>query len=270
MSNNRDVQSRNTQFAEKIETRIWQEAASPENPYIAEGCRCHGYDLQDLMAKCSYVEAVYLLFRGELPRIEHAELLQQLMIAMMNPGPRNPATRASMIAGVGKTDTSHLLPIGLMVLGGEHLGSACMEETVRFFRKNQNKDPKVVVKERLQSNPRPAEGDWHPLPGFGSHFGGRDHLYQKIADQLIELPGSGKALRWGADIAEILSDHNLGWLSTGLVAATLADLGFHPKQCGGIFQLLCSPGLLAHGLEMANKPLSAMPFPKDEDYTIEK
>jgi citrate synthase len=33
--------------------------------------------------------------------------------------------------------------------------------------------------------------------------------------------------------------------------------------------LLSAPGLVAHGLEMANKPITAMPFVKDENYVIE-
>jgi citrate synthase len=32
--------------------------------------------------------------------------------------------------------------------------------------------------------------------------------------------------------------------------------------------LLCAPGILAHGLELANKPITAMPFLQEEQYVI--
>jgi citrate synthase len=60
-----------------------------------------------------------------------------------------------------------------------------------------------------------------------------------------------------------------GLLITGVTAAVFSDLGFQPKAGGSLFQLLGSPGLVAHGLEMSGKPLLAMPFVKDENYFIE-
>ena len=61
----------------------------------------------------------------------------------------------------------------------------------------------------------------------------------------------------------------MGWLATGVVAAVLTDLGFPPRAAAGIYQIISAPGLLAHGVELANKPLTAMPFISDEDYIIE-
>jgi citrate synthase len=62
----------------------------------------------------------------------------------------------------------------------------------------------------------------------------------------------------------------MGWLTTGVAAAVFCDLGFQPKIGGALFQLLGAPGLAAHGLELANKPITAMPYISDENYVIEK
>ena len=70
-------------------------------------------------------------------------------------------------------------------------------------------------------------------------------------------------------LAEKLHPLELGWLTTGVAAAVLTDLEFQPRLGAGIFQLLCAPGLLAHGVEMYGKPITAMPFPTDKDYIIE-
>ena len=58
-------------------------------------------------------------------------------------------------------------------------------------------------------------------------------------------------------------------LKTGLCAAVLAELGFQPRQGCGLMQLLAAPGLLAHGVEYANKPFTSMLFEPDENYEID-
>ncbi len=264
------VVSRNEAFVQRTATRIWQELPSNANPYIAESCRCHGYDLTELMASCSFTDVLYLLFRGELPDTKQSILLNQLMIALINPGPRHPATRAAMNAGVGKTDPVHILPIALTILGGNHLGAGEIEGAMRFLRKHKNIDPTSQAKILIENSTAPKnEGDWHITPGFGRRYGDIDLLPQRIVKQLIELPGESPCLEWGNAFANELGASKLGWLTTGVAAAAFVDLGLQPKAGAGLFQLLCAPGLLAHGLELANKPITAMPFVDDSNYVIE-
>lgn len=121
------VRKRDIKFAAKTVTRIWDEQPEEQNPYLAKHCRCHGYDLLELMQKCTFSEVMFLLFRGELPSKEQARLLDALLVAFINPGPRHPATRAAMNAGVSKTKAPHILPIALSVLGGRYLGGEEVE-----------------------------------------------------------------------------------------------------------------------------------------------
>lgn len=260
----RKVERRNEVFAQRPATRIWQEIPSESNPYIAEGCRCHGYNLMELVEKRSFVDVLYLLFRGELPNPDQSDLLEKLMICLINPGPRHPATRAAMLAGVGKTDPSHIVPISLNVLSGKYLGTKEVEEGIRFLCKEQSRDPELVAIEYVDAEELP-----HPTPGFGNRFGGIDQLPKVFAQRLANLPGAGKTLIWGCDFAKVLNRYGMGWLATGVAAAVLADLGFAPRAGAGLFQIISAPGLLAHGVEMAYKPLTAMPFPTDEDYILE-
>jgi citrate synthase len=113
---------RDEKFATRIVTKIWDEEASEYNPYLAEHCRCHGYDLIELIQKRSFVDVFFLMVMGELPNKDQAKLLETLMTGLINPGTRHPASRAAMNAGVGKTNAAHILPISLNVLSGEHLG----------------------------------------------------------------------------------------------------------------------------------------------------
>ncbi len=262
------VEGRGEQFASGVPTALWLEQPTPHNPYLAERCYCQGYDLLALMAGRSFVEVLYLLFRGELPSPAQATLLERLMIACINPGPRHGATRAAMNAGIGRTQRSHLLPIALTVLGGDHLGGGEVEAAMQQLSARKGEAPSEVITTLPLADP--SAGDHHPLPGFGSRYGGIDPLPGAIAQQLAALPAAGPHLAWGEALAQQLAPHNMGWLLPGVVAATLADLGFEARQGAGLFQLLAAPGLLAHGLEVARQPITAMPFPDAEHYVIER
>ncbi|HIJ90743.1 MAG: hypothetical protein OEV89_08555 [Desulfobulbaceae bacterium] len=266
-ANSQQVRKRDMTFASRTQTRIWQEIPSEENPYLAGQCRCHGYDILELAQKRSFADVLFLLFQGELPSPEQAKMLETLLIALINPGPRHPATRAAMNAAVSKTHIQHLLPIGLAVMGGAHLGGAEVLASMRFLDANLARQPVEVAAECLVA-PQPAEGDFHPVPGFGSRFGGVDPLPGQTAALLVSLSASGRALAWGQGFAEALAPHGMGWLTSGVAAAALHDLGFSPWAGGGLFQLACAPGILAHGLELADKPITAMPFLDEEHYVI--
>ncbi len=268
-----EVRSLKKPFAKRIPTEIWQEVPDENNDYIAESCRCHGYDLMELLEKRNYFDIFYLLFHGELPGKDESVLLEKLSIALLNLGPRHPATRAAMYAGIGKTNTAHILPIANMAMGGDALGANEVERSISFFRNNAKSNPVELANNIIKEADN--EKDKYDvlserMPGFGQRFGGIDVMPQKFADYLIKLPGAGKSLTWGNEFAGELNKTGYGWLITGVAAAVFADLGFQPQAGVGLFQLLCSPGLFAHGLEMSNKPLKEMPFPEDKDYVIEK
>ncbi len=263
------VRSRNEPFVERTSTRIWYEHPAADNPYIADRVLCHGYDLLSLMHKRSFAEVFYLLFRGELPNQDEAQLFEQLMVAMINPGPRHPATRAAMNAGVGKSNPVNILPIAAAVMGGEFDGAGIVEESMRFLRKHQGSVAQRVVDQLLQPELTNTELV-QKFPGFGAYYGGINLLANKIVEQLVELPAAGRVLRWGMELQQVLSPKGIGWLMPGVAAAVFADLGFQPRVGGCLFQLLSAPGLVAHGIELANKPITAMPFVKDENYVIER
>lgn len=265
------VRSRNEPFVSRTATRIWQETPSSDNPYIAASALCHGYDLLELMEKRSFVDVFYLLFRGELPCAQDAQLLQQLMIALINPGPRHPATRAAMNVGVGKTEPMHILPIASAVLGGDYMGGGEIEPAMRFFRKQQNSKPSDLLAEILQSVlEKSPENIAQCVPGFGIRNGGIEIMATDIVNHLVGLESAGKALRWACEFNIELRKYGLGILTTGVAAAIFADLGFQPRAGGSLFQLIGAPGLVAHGLELANKPITAMPFVSDERYEIKR
>jgi citrate synthase len=256
-------------FSSRPATRIWQERPSPDNPYVADGARCHGYDLFELIDKARFCEVLFLLFRGELPTADQADLLEKWLLASINPGPRHPATRAALNAGIGKTHAAGILPIALTVLGGDHLGAAEVRRSMRYLAQHAADQPDDLARQLLERASAPERGDWHPAPGFGSRFGSVDHLCRQIGERLAALAGAGPALRWARAFAAALEPRGLSWLDPGIAAAVALDLGFNEYAAMGLFQLSRAPGLLAHGVEMIGQPLTAMPFLGDESYIHE-
>ena len=126
------VEFREQAYAEKVSTRIWQEQASESNPYIGQDVRIHGYNYKDLIMKSSFSDTLYLMLTGELPDKPRAKLLERTLCAFANVGPRNNAVRAATTAGVSRAFDTHVLPIGMLVLGGKHQGCGDLAAAISF------------------------------------------------------------------------------------------------------------------------------------------
>ena len=58
----------------------------------------------------------------------------------------------------------------------------------------------------------------------------------------------------------------MGWLKTGIAAAVFCELGIGARESVGLFQLICAPGIFAHGVEQTHKPITAIPMLADEQH----
>ena len=253
------VKSRGDAFATKIETKITSEQSPEHNPYHVNKQLIHGYDHLDLLDNCNFADVIYLLLRGNLPSEKDSLLFNKLALALINPGPRHTATQASITAAVGKTDIVNILPIALGVYGGTFDGAGNMEKTIRFFRKAAKK-PVIEFKEEALNN---------RIPSITQHFGDADTYANILLDKLKPYASEGSIFSWLTQLQTLIYPKNIGVTKTSIAAAIFADLGFQPRQGGALMQLLAAPGLLAHGLEFSNKPVTAMLFEPDETYQIE-
>ena len=258
--------SRETAFPERVRTRVWEELPAPENPWMATGARCHGYALEEMARRLSYEDTIFLLLRGELPDAGQRRLFSRCLVSFCNPGPRHAATRAVMNAAASGTRTAALPSIGLALLGGEHLGSAEVEQSAAFISARRSQSPASLAG-RLCAEPPPVDGtERRVAPGFGTLYGSTDAFCDSLAAPLLELAGEDGPLAWARDFSGALARHGCGWLQPGLAAAALLELGFAPRACGAVFQIAALPGLVAHALETAGRGITAMPFVPEDRY----
>lgn len=256
-------------YANKAQTSIYLEQPSVNNPYIAQNNFLHGYDVTELMQKQSFVSVLLLLFTGELPHKNKVVLLERLMVALINLGPRHPAVKASMVAGVSKANVEHLLPIGLSVLGGESNGAKEVEKSMLFLQSNINQPINKVLENLPLKTPDNNLGEFHICPGFGNQYGSVDEFSIKIVDSLIPEGTNIEDfayILWAQRFAKSLYQYNMGWLKTGIAAAVFCELGIGAREAVGLFQLICAPGVFAHGVEQTHKPITAIPMLSDEQH----
>jgi citrate synthase len=261
------TQKKKLGFSKSIKSKICQEIPSEDNPYLANERLIAGYNIEDLASQTSLVDSIYLLFKGELPDKVDSQLLNTLFISLINLGPRHPAIRASMTAGISKTRAEHLLPIGLLTLGGEKGGASEVELAYQFIQKSLHQSPEVVAASLMAKH---TDLHSHIAPGFGSAYGDIDPILTRIAAMLAGIKPESAVFDWCSMFVDEIAKGNTGWLVSGLAAAVFLELGMGKRESVGLFQLACAPGLVAHAMEQTHRPITDMPLLEDENYVLKK
>lgn len=251
---------RNDRYADKYQTRIIKETAEGDNPFIATEVQCSGYDLHELANNVSYVEMLFLMIKGDLPSAGQKQFLNKLFVYFSHPGPRHEASRAAVLAGVGKTIPENVLPASMLVYGGSRTGAGNVEACMRFINKNRRKPvEETVVKVGSEQ-------------GFCSYYGGIDEYAKTICKSLIASDIETDSLQWVMDMDELLADQGkgIGMTRPMIAAAAFCDLGILPRYGVALLQHIASAGLLAQAFENANRPATVLPFVSDDNYFIDE
>ena len=248
---------------ETIHTRIWQEEAEPDNAFAALSCHCHGYDVYgDLLVHASWIEYLFLLFRGEAPSAQQARLLEGLAISLANPGPRDAAVHAAMCGGVGGSTSASCLMAALAVGAGASGGAREVFNAMEDWLIRGT--DLVLWQTGLAKNPVDDPADVWPAPGHPPGFDPHGvrctgPVLQTLA-HLVEV-GCGPSLAWlQAHRSALESAAGLPLAMPGVVAAALRDLGCTPAQGEMLHLLLRLPGAAVHALEQRDGGYKNFPF----------
>ncbi|GAO35944.1 citrate synthase [Sulfuricella sp. T08] len=248
---------------EIIHTRIWQEEPEPDNAFAAASCHCHGYDVYgDLLVHASWIEYLFLLFRGESPSPAQARLLEGLALALANPGPRDAAVHAAMCGGVGGSTSASCLMAALAVGAGASGGA----REVRLAMENglARGTDMTLWQTSLAAKPVDDPADVWPAPGHPPGFDPHGvHCTKPVLQTLAYLAGldCGLSLPWLQAHRPLLeSAAGLPLAMPGVAAAALLDLGFTPAQGEMLHLLLRLPGAAVHALEQKDYGHKNFPF----------
>lgn len=251
-----------TENANLVRTRIWQEEPESGNTFATRVARCHGYDVYgEMLGQARWVEMLYLLFRGEIPSAAAADLLEALAVALANPGPRDPSVHAAMCGGVGGSPSASCLMAALAVGAGELGGGREIFLAMEIW--NACATDLNAWQSRLSATADSKASIWpvpeHPV-GFDSHGDSTATPVLQTLTRLAEF-SPGPRLPWLAEnraALEKLAGFPLAF--SGVAAAALADLGFSPEQGEMLHLLLRLPGAAAHALEQRHHGYKKFPF----------
>jgi citrate synthase len=248
---------------ETIHTRIWQEEAEPDNAFAARSCHCHGYDVYgDLLVHASWIEYLFLLFRGEAPSPQQARLLEGLAMALANSGPRDAAVHAAMCGGVGGSTSASCLMAALAVGAGASGGA----REVRLVMKDwlARGTDLALWQTGLAVKPIDDPADVWPAPGHPVGFDPHGvRCTAPVLQTLTHLSSMdcGTSLAWlQANRLSLESAAGLPLAMSGVAAAALHDLGCTPAQGEMLHLLLRLPGAAVHALEQKDYGHKNFPF----------
>jgi citrate synthase len=253
----------NDTFSQVIHSHIWEEQAEPDNPFAAASCHCRGYDVYgDLLGRASYIEYLYLLFKGERPSPEAATALELLAIALANPGPRDPSVHAAMASGVGGSPASASLMAAIAVGAGSYGGA---REVLLAMQNWLDCGANLEKWKKTLSSPPPITPPiiWPTIehaPGFDPH-GVRcaTPAMQTLKQLHAQFPQGN--LAWLALNQESLETAaGIPLAMTGVAAAALTDLGLSPAEGEMLTLLLRLPGAAVHALEQWQRGFRQFPF----------
>lgn len=247
---------------EVIHTAIWQELPAADDPYAAETCYCRGFDVhEDLLRHASWIDYLFLLFKGEPPTAQQHQLLELLAMGLANPGPRDHSVRAAMNAGVaGATAASTLmaaLAVGAGALGG---GQDVFHAVERWQRIGPDIDAWVHDLASPQVRPTDIWPDFAHPPGFDPNRAHCSPVDVKLLQQLATVD-TAASVRWlDANRSRLEQAAGVAVCVSGIAAAAFVDLEFDAATAEMAYLLLRLPGAAAHGLEQRDYGWRRYPF----------
>ena len=241
--------------------------------------RYRGYAVEELIGRVGFAEMVYLLTRGELPDPAAARLLEAVLVAGVDHGPQAPSIAVARMAATCGVGINNAMASAINVLGDVHGGAGeqcvvCYHAVAARLGSAPWSDAQVADAVGQQIRVLAENGVRH-VPGFGHRFHPRDPRAPRLL-ALVDAAAAagtvgGRFARIGRAIeARLATDKGrpIPMNIDGATAVVLAELGFAPPLCRGLFVLSRSVGTLAHAWEeMQSGERNKGPIPRDLTWT---
>ena len=212
-----------------------------------------GYDIESLIARGSFGDVVYLLFKGEWPQQGEGRLIEAVLVSSCDHSLTAPSADATRLVASSGVPLPSAVAAGLLAVGDYHGGAieGCARTLVEGLP--DRADDLASAADRLVTSVR----------GKGERFLGYGHpLHQedprvppllKIAEEL------GLANRWvpfAREIERALQEQvgrSLPLNVDGAIAALLLEMGMDWRLGKAFFLISRAAGLSAHYLEQVTR-----------------
>ena len=197
-----------------------------------------GNRLGDLIEKNTFIEMVFLLWRGPLPSKEEEALLNAMLVAAAEHGLEAPSTYVARTVASTGNSFSAAIASGILTIGDFHGGA--IEQAAELFA--SEKSAEEIVGETAAAKSR--------IPGYGHKVYKDGDPRTKILFAKAESLGkSGQYVMKARAIEAALAEKKLPLNIDGALAALLLELGLDPHFARPLFILARTAGLAAHAVE---------------------
>ena len=199
-----------------------------------------GYNVEELMTKCNFTQAIWLLWKGELPNKKEEALFNTILISAMEHGITPPSITAARIAYSGSGQMNSAVAAGILAIGQHHGGA--MEQCAQLLHAHideemKNKSAEEIAKHIVDNMMERKQR----IPGFGHKiYTDHDPRAQAIFQQAKKAGYAGKYTETVQKIEAYLEKKKGKRLCInidGAIAAVMLEMGFDWKIGRGFFIL---------------------------------
>ncbi|MBN1274495.1 MAG: citryl-CoA lyase [Candidatus Aminicenantes bacterium] len=245
----------------------WKTAITDVQP---NKIRIRGYSVDELMGNISFSQAIYLVFKGELPSPEVGRLLDAIFVSSVDHGASPPSVLASRTVASTGAPLNAAVAAGVLAISKFHGGA--IEEGMKLFKRiaarmsedglEEKKAAGLILDEMKKEGKRAS--------GFGHRIHTQDPRTEKLFSLARELGLDGPFLRIAESVEAELEKRigrRLPINVDGAIAALLCELNIPPEIANAFFITARVPGLAAHIHEEKSrmKPMRKI-HPQDFEY----
>jgi citrate synthase len=216
-----------------------------------------GYPLEEISGKVSYVEAIILLLRGELPGEVEAKVVNAIFTSAMDHEFLNATALASRVVVSANPDPVIGIAAGVMSFGRVTAGvpGYVVEMINEYYPSEETPEAMAEAAKRLVDDYRGSKrriwGFGHPLHDMlGPHYTFRAQLLRTNVEE-AGLPVDRKIAFYEAAHTEFLEQIGRSFPINvdGVMGAAFAELGYEPLDALALAPFTMLPGIVAHSVE---------------------
>src|SRR5262245_32021914 len=197
-----------------------------------------GYRVQDLMARCSFGDIVYLTFKGDLPPGNEGRIIEMILVSSTDHSFLAPSIDATRFVASGGVPLQASVAAGVISLGDHHGGA--IEQCAKLLQDSVKSGASAseIVSDFRSRRQR--------VPGFGHPWHDRDPRTVSLIAKAKEFGIAGPHLALAESISEALQ---LPANIDGTISGIISDVGIDWRYGRAFFIIPRVVGLSAHAVE---------------------
>lgn len=214
--------------------------------------RLRGYPVEQLMGGVDFGQAVYLLFKGELPDRKIGELITAILVSSIDHGPSAPSVHGARVAASTGASLNACVASGVLNINRFHGGA--VEDCARAIREIAARADEKSLS--LEAAANQVLDEYKERRYRVAGFGHRLHTADPRTARLFELADQAGCCGRYVEICRLIESglaaqtgKKLPINVDGAIAAVLCELDFPTELMNAFFIIARVPGLIAQAHE---------------------